>query len=257
MPADLLVIGIDAATWTIINNHLDELPTFKRLKQEANARTLTLDQKPWSASCWASMFTGKTPEEHGHTDFIEDDTIQTRDHVNAEFIWDTLDQDGYTVKALNVPFIVPPYNYNLSFDPPAHGAPTEPEEMDAEIKQVTAKANQILDTEDLDLFIACYVSLDKLQHFHWGDDIIPEYYKKVDEAIGTFIDKGNKLIIVSDHGFCDKDEADIRTLPDETPRGEIKGEHSKHAVLITKNIDHDIATIRDIATAINHTVRNQ
>jgi len=269
----MLVIGIDAATWTVIDEHLDDLPTFKRLKDESDARqrlqaedassssltdalTLTLDQKPWSASCWASMFSGATTEEHGHTDFVADGEVQTRDDVPVDFVWDNLDADGFNVKALNVPFIVPPYNFNLDFQPPAHGAPTELDEMDAEIAQVTAKAVETLENEDLDLFIACYVSLDKLQHFHWGEDIVPEYYRTVDEAIGRFIDQGNKLLIISDHGFCDKDKAEVRTLPDETPKGGIKGEHSKHSIVITKNIDSEIDTIRDVAGVIEREVRN-
>ncbi|MDY6770138.1 MAG: alkaline phosphatase family protein, partial [Candidatus Nanohaloarchaea archaeon] len=225
------------------------------LKEEADADTLVLDQKPWSASCWASMFSGATTEEHGHTDFVQDGEIQTREDVPVDFVWDTLDEDGYDVRALNVPFVVPPYNYNIDFQPPAQGAPTEPDEMEQEIQEVTDLAVETLETEDLDLFIACYVSLDKLQHFHWGEDIVPDYYEKVDAAIGRYIDQGEKLIVISDHGFTDKDKAEVRTLPDETPKGEIKGEHSKESILITKNIDRDIDTIRDVARVIQEEVR--
>ncbi len=255
MPAKMLVVGIDAATWDVIDEHLDELPTFRRLKEEADARTLVLDQKPWSASCWASMFSGATEEEHGHTDFVMDGELQTREDIPVEFVWDRLEQDGFDVKALNVPFVVPPYSHNLDFEPPAQGAPTELDEMDDEIAQVTETARETLEQEDMDLFVACYVSLDKLQHFHWGEDVVPEYYRKVDAAIGEFIDQGEKLIVISDHGFCDKDEAEVRTLPDETPAGEIKGEHSKYSILITKNVDRDIDTIRDVADVIEHEVR--
>lgn len=255
MGARVLVVGLDAATWDVIDEHLDELPTFKRLKNEAACETLVLDQKPWSASCWASMFSGLREEEHGHTDFVEDGEVQTRGDVDAEFVWDRLDADGFDVKALNVPFVVPPYTFNLDFQPPAHGAPTELDEMEQEIEQVTAKAQEVLEQEELDLFVTCYVSLDKLQHFHWGEDVVPEYYRKADKAIGTFIDQGDKLIIISDHGFTDKEKAEVRTLPDETPAGEIKGEHSKYAILVTKNIDRDIETIRDVADAIEHEVR--
>lgn len=254
MPAKLLVIGIDAATWTVIDEHIDDLPNFQRLKEEANARTLELDQKPWSASCWASMFSGATEEEHGHTDFVMDDKLQTREDIPVDFVWDRLDEQGYDVKALNVPMVVPPYNYNLGFEAPAHGAPTELHEMDAEIEQVTETALKTLENEELDLFVACYVSLDKLQHFHWGEAVVPEYYQKVDAALGKLMDKGEKLIVISDHGFCDKEDAAVRTLPDETPHGEIKGEHSKYSILITKNISQEIETIRDVADVIEQEV---
>ncbi|MDY6776614.1 MAG: alkaline phosphatase family protein [Candidatus Nanohaloarchaea archaeon] len=255
MGAELLVIGIDAATWNVIDENLDRLPNFRRLKEEADAETLVLDQKPWSASCWTSMFTGLETEQHGHTDFHEDGEILGREDIDAEFVWDRLDEEGYDVKALNVPFVVPPYSFNVDFRPPAHGAPTEPEEFDEEIEEVTGKAVETLEEEELDLFITCYVSLDKFQHFHWGEDIVPEYYEKVDEAIGRFIDRGEKLIVVSDHGFTDKDKAEVRTLPDETPAGEIKGEHSKEAILVTRGISEDIDTIRDVADVIEREVK--
>ncbi|MDY6765982.1 MAG: alkaline phosphatase family protein [Candidatus Nanohaloarchaea archaeon] len=256
MPADVLVIGIDAATWTVIDEHLDRLDTFRRLKQEADAQTLVLDQKPWSASCWSSMFSGATTEEHGHTDFVQDGELQERDDIPVDFVWDVLDADGFDVKALNVPFVVPPYNYNLDFQPPAQGAPTELDEMEAEIEQVTATAVETLQ-EDLDLFIACYVALDKLQHYHWGDDIVADFYETVDSAIAEYIDQGDKLIVISDHGFTDKEDAAVRTLPDETPKGEIAGEHSRESILITQNIDQDIDTIRDVAGVIEDEVRQQ
>ncbi|MFB6077142.1 MAG: alkaline phosphatase family protein, partial [Candidatus Nanohaloarchaea archaeon] len=148
------------------------------------------------------------------------------------------------------------YNYNLDFHPPAQGAPTELDEMEQEIAQVTETAVETLESEELDLFIACYVSLDKLQHFHWGDDIVPEFYGKVDDAIAEYVDMAEKLIVISDHGFTDKEDAEVRTLPDETPKGEIKGEHSTESILITKNIDADIDTIRDVADVIDQEVRS-
>lgn len=252
----MLVIGIDAATWEIIDDNLDRLPTFKRLKETADARTLELDQKPWSASCWASMFSGTTTEEHGHTDFVEDGELQTREDIPVDFVWDHLEHD-HDVRAINVPMTVPPYSFNVGFEPPAQGAPTEQHEMDKEIEQVTETLKSEL-ADRPDLLIGCYVSLDKLQHFHWGEDVIIDYYEKVDAALGEVLEgleDEDELIIISDHGFTDKEDAAVRTLPDETPRGEIKGEHSKHSILITRNVDGEIKTLRDVADVIEETVR--
>lgn len=247
MGAKILVIGIDAATWSIIEPSLDQLPNFKKLKEEGNAKTLTLDQKPWSASCWTSMFTGKTEEDHGHKDFVVDGEVQERKDVKADFIWDILDREGKKVKALNIPFIVPPYNFNTDFVTPGSGIPTTYEEMDAEIEEVTKKSLGILENNNLDLFIVCYVSLDKLQHLHWGEPVILDYYKKVDAALGQLIGHGEKLIVVSDHGFCDFDNAPVRTLPEVAKDGtKLKGDHHPNAILITENLDCEIKTVRDI-----------
>ena len=59
MTAKILVIGIDAATWSVMNNNIDKLPTFKKLKKSSDykAKILTMDQKPYSAPCWTSIFT--------------------------------------------------------------------------------------------------------------------------------------------------------------------------------------------------------
>lgn len=249
MGAKLLLIGIDAATWKIIEPNLEELPNFRKLMKEGNYKTLKLDQKPWSASCWTSMFSGKTTEEHNHRDFVENDEIVEREDIEVDFIWDKMDRESYKVKVLNAPFVVPTFSYNVEFMPPANGIPTEFKEMDEEIEAVTQKSLQILE-EEIDLFITCYVSLDKLQHHHWGEEVVINYYKKMDRALGKLMDHGDKLIVISDHGFCDFGEAEVQTLPEETPKGKLKGDHDKEAVLMTRNIDFDIENLRDVYYAI-------
>jgi len=255
MGTKLLVIGVDAATWTIIDKNLYSLPTFKMLKEseEWNHKILTLDQKPFSAPCWTSMFTGLTEKEHGHHEFVINNKIQTRDDIKADFIWDILNKKGKNVKALNVPFIVPPYNFNVEFKTPGMGVPTNKKEWNAEIKEVTNKSLEILQNHELDLLITCYVSLDKIQHLHWGEPIIEEYYKKIDSAISKLLPYGEKIIIVSDHGFCAFGEAKTKTLPETTSKGtKLKGDHHEEAILITKNINTKINNLRDIFKTIKN-----
>jgi len=250
MAAKILLIGIDAATWKIIKPNLGQLPNFKELMNEGSYKTLKLDQKPWSASCWASIFSGKKTEEHKHTDFVKDGEIVKREDIPVKFIWDLLDEREHNVKVINTPFVVPTFSYNLKFNPPGQGIPTELEEMDREIEQVTEKSLEVLNEEKLDLMITCYVSLDKLQHHHWGEPVILEYYKKIDHALGQLKDKGNKIIVISDHGFADFGKTEAQTLPKETPKGKLKGDHDKQAILITKNINYEINNLRDVYRAI-------
>ena len=180
------------------------------------------------------MFTGLKEEEHKHHEFVINNEIQTRNNIKADFIWDQLEKEGKKVKALNVPFIVPPYNFNTKFNTPGMGVPTTRIEWDEEIKTVTEKSIKILEKEELDLFIACYVSLDKLQHMHWGEPIIEEYYDKIDKEINKLLKYGDKIIIVSDHGFCSFGEAKTKTLPEITRDGtRLKGDHHEDAILIT------------------------
>ncbi len=242
----MLVIGVDGATWDFIKPNIAQLPNFKRLMEEGRSSTITLDQKPWSPSVWCSMFSGKTPEEHGHRDFVKDGQVVSREDIKVDFLWDMLDRKGISIKALNVPFIVPPYNYNLQFAPVAGGVPVEVDELLEEIEKVTQKAIDVLENEKPEVFIAVYTALDKLSHLHWGEPIMLEYYKKVDAAMGKLTEYDDEVIIISDHGFCDYDKAPIQTLPKKTPKGAIKGDHHPEAILITKNIDFKIAQPMDV-----------
>lgn len=242
----MLVIGVDAATWDVIKPNLSMLPNFKKLVSECKSKTIHLNQKPWSPSVWCSMFSGKTPDEHGHHDFVRDGKIVSREDINVKFIWDILERAGISVKALNIPFVVPPYNFNVEFEPVANGVPVEMEELLEEIETVTNKALEVLRTQKPDVFIVAYTALDKLSHHHWGEPVLLECYKKVDAAIGKLIPFDTEIIIISDHGFCDYEKAPIRTLPKNTPKGEIKGDHHPDAVLITKNINYEINQPMDV-----------
>ena len=247
MVAKLLVIGVDAATWTVIRPNLSKLENFNNLVKTGKSKVLDIGQKPWSPSSWCSMFSGKAEEEHGHRDFVKDGEVQSRENIKVDFVWDVLDKKGYRAKALNVPFVVPPYNFRVSFQAPGNGVPTSLEEMEAEIAEVGRKSAEILGNEELDLFVACFVSIDKLQHLHWGEDIVLDFYRKVDDAIGKMLPHAGKVILVSDHGFCSFGEAPVQTLPKITKDGkEIKGDHHPDAVLITKGVSYEISGVRDV-----------
>ncbi len=242
----MLIIGVDSATWDVILPNLARLPNFKRLMEEGEYSTIHLKQKPWSPEVWCSMFTGLLPEEHGHHDFVVNNEIVRREDIKAEFIWDILDRAGVSVKALNVPFVVPPYNFNLEFTPVAGGVPVEQEELLEEIERVTEKALEVLRGDKPEVFILAYTALDKLSHLHWGEPVLVDFYERVDEAIGRLIPYDDEVLVISDHGFCDYDAAPIRTLPKRTPKGEIKGDHHPDAILIKKNIPCEITQPIDV-----------
>jgi len=107
-----------------------------------------------------------------------------------------------------------------------------------------------------------YTLLDRIQHFHWGEDCVVEWYKKVDNKLGELLfetgvmeDQGNKLILISDHGFCAFGEAKVQTLPRRTEYGELKGDHHEEAILITVNVKYKIERPQDVFYAIMEEVR--
>lgn len=252
----IFVLGIDAAEWTVIRPNLDELENFRWLCDRGKSKELVLTEKPLSPLVWCGMFCGKTAEEHGHESFTTKGNIIKREDIKVDFIWDILHREGKRAMALNVPFVVPPYCFGVDFKPVGFGLPTNEKEWQEELERITDKTKELLAGKP-DLLISVYTLLDRIQHFHWGEDCILEWYKKVDGKIGELVvDSGfldepsNSLIVISDHGFCSFGEAKVQTLPKETPEGTLKGDHHENALLITANLDYEINKPQDVFYAI-------
>ena len=252
----IFVLGIDAATWTVITPNLDKLESFKRLCDIGKSKELILREKPISASVWCGMFCGKPPQEHRHESYVVDGNIVKREDIKVDFIWDILHREGKEAKALNVPFVVPPYCFKVNFRPIGFGLPTNEKEWQEELERITEKTKELL-AQQPDLLVSVYTLLDRIQHFHWGEDYVVEWYKKLDDKIGEIIfdtgflnSQANRLLVISDHGFCSFGEAKIQTLPKETEQGTLKGDHHENAVLITVNLDYEIGKPQDVFYAI-------
>lgn len=252
----IFVLGIDAATWTVIKPNLGILPTFNKLCNIGSCQTITLREKPISPSVWCGMFCGKSAEEHGHESFVAGDRLVRREDIEVDFIWDILHREGKKVRALGVPFVVPPYSFNVDFKPIGFGLPTDEKEWHEELERVTDKTKELM-AERPDVLISVYTSLDRIQHFHWGEECVPDWYRKLDGKIGELLidtgfleDSNNSLIVISDHGFCSFGEARVQTLPLNSEWGELKGDHHEEAILITANLDYRIEKPQDVFFAI-------
>ena len=255
-----LVLGIDAATWSIINPNLHRLVNLNKLLRVGKGSSLILKEKPISASIWCGMFSGKKFEEHKHEKFVVDGHIMRREDIPVEFIWDIGNIGGKNVKALNVPFIVPPYSFNVDFKPVGFGLPTNEKEWYEELERVTETTEKLI-AEKTDLLISVYTLLDRIQHFHWGEDYVVDWYERLDAKLGklifdsNFMKENNKLIVISDHGFCSFGDARIQTLPMETDQGKLKGDHHEEAVLLTYNVNYEIEQPQDVFYAIKKEMR--
>jgi predicted AlkP superfamily phosphohydrolase/phosphomutase len=254
----ILVLGIDAATWTVITPNLNRLENLARLCRLGRCKELVLREKPLSAPVWCGMFSGKLPAEHHHHSYVVNGNIVRRQDLHFDFVWDVLARAGKTAKAMNIPFVVPPYSFGVDFRPVGFGLPTNEKEWDEEIRQVTEKTREIM-AECPDLLVSVYTLLDRVQHFHWGSGCVLEWYERLDRRLGELLfasgfvdDPGNRLILISDHGFCAFGEAKVQTLPEETPEGRLQGDHHENAVLITLNVDYEIAQPQDVCRAVLH-----
>ena len=259
-----LVLGVDAASWNVVRSNLSDLENLARLVEIGEAKEIVLKEKPISASIWCGMFCGLPPEEHKHESYVRNGEIVRREDIKVKFIWDILHAEGKKVYAINVPFVVPPYSFGVDFKPVGFGLPTNEREWEEELRRVTAKTIEVMH-EEPDLLISVFTLLDRVQHFHWGEPCVLEWYRRLDEKIGEivfetgFLDDDarmkNRLILISDHGFCSFGEAKVRTLPEQTPHGRLKGDHSERAMLITVNVSYPIEKPQDVFFAIREALR--
>lgn len=105
----LILLGLDGADWEIIDHYIaeGELPTFKRLKQEATWGYLGSLEPTFSPMLWTTIATGKSPDEHGIVDFLEWDEEKkerlpiTSHHRKVPAIWNMLSHHGLTVGIFN------------------------------------------------------------------------------------------------------------------------------------------------------------
>lgn len=246
----LLVIGVDGATWKVIKPNIDKLPTFKKLMTEGNAETVTLkDTAVISPAIWCSMFSGVPYKEHQHAKYVKDGHLVTREDLDVKFAWDLLNEK-IDIRALQVPFIVPPYNYNCEYSPIGFGASKDENELDQDTDGIMFKALEQLKQEP-DCFIVVFNALDRIQHFHWGEPMLVNWYQKIDRALAMLEKYGDKLVVISDHGFCGIGEAKTKTLPEVSADGQkLKGDHHEEAILITRGLEKTIEKPEDVFKVI-------
>ena len=122
----LLVVGVDGATFDVIDAMEGELPAFAAMQHDgARARLMSMDPM-FSPLLWTTMATGEPPEEHGVFGFH----VQSTDCRAARF-WDVMGADGLSVGTWKWLVTYPPQR-DLAFQVPAWLAPgpeTWPEDL--------------------------------------------------------------------------------------------------------------------------------
>src|SRR4051812_7191770 len=116
MPApDLTVIGLDAATFTVIDPMLEagQLPNLQRIFERGSRGVLRSTTHPLTPQAWTTMVTGVNAGRHGIWDFAERDPngyhlkLVNGSFRRAPAVWDHLRARGRTVGFVNVPFTWP------------------------------------------------------------------------------------------------------------------------------------------------------
>ncbi len=115
-PAKLVVIGLDGATWELLEPWIQagDLPNLKAFRDGAAWGTLRSVVPYLSPTAWTSAVTGVNPGRHGIFDFqrrlpgqaaIVTETAKSR---RSPPIWNLLKGSGKTVAIINIPMTDPP-----------------------------------------------------------------------------------------------------------------------------------------------------
>ncbi len=210
----LVVIGLDAATWTLIRPWIAEggMPNLARLMNSGVAGSLQSVLPPITPPAWTSFMTGKNPGKHGIFHFVETEHGgYAMNYANATSrrsptVWKLLNDVGYSVGTMNIPFTYPPEKLNgfqiAGMATPSESSPfVHPPELRTELEkhigpiqldlrflgamstderrqQVLAEMEQLdrqwtkaalylLEHHPQDVMMFVFMSIDTVQHYFW------------------------------------------------------------------------------------------
>ncbi len=210
----VVVIGLDAATWTVIRPCMAEgkMPNLAKLMKAGVSGTLESILPPITPPAWTSFMTGKNPGKHGIFHFVETEHGgYAMNYANATSrrsptVWKLLNNAGYSVGTMNIPFTYPPEPLNgfqiSGMDTPSENSPfIHPPELREELvehlgaiqldirflgamstderrNQVLAEMEQmdnqwtkaalyLLENHPQDVMMFVFMSIDTVQHYFW------------------------------------------------------------------------------------------
>jgi predicted AlkP superfamily phosphohydrolase/phosphomutase len=233
-----LVIGLDGATWRLLDRWIDagELPNLKRIQSASATATLRPCLPPVTCPNWKCYSTGKNPGKLGvfwwEIVDVDEPDIQlpdSRSFDSAE-LWDYLSEGGHEVAVINMPVTFPPHEVNGtmvargSANDQAYTYPADVKEhierefdykvnaergvreegLAAEIHQMIESRfdvlEWILNEKDPDFAHMTVFTINKLQHYFWDEPPTLEGWRIIDRRLSSFVDEGYDIIFTSDHG---------------------------------------------------------
>jgi predicted AlkP superfamily phosphohydrolase/phosphomutase len=149
MPPKILVIGLDAGTFAVIQPLLDQgkLPHIQKLIQNGVSGDLHSTYPPVTTAAWTTFMTGKNPGKHGIFHFMMrkpnsyDLRLCTARDIHEPTLLDLFADRGFTIGSVNMPMTYPPFRTNgyvIAGVPVPPGAPdiVQPPEFKAELDQL-------------------------------------------------------------------------------------------------------------------------
>jgi len=112
MKKRVIIVGLDGATWDIIDKFIDRLPNIKRIINSGCRGTLISAIPCVTASAWPSAFTGVNPGKHGGFGFFKYTKTYEKIPTNSSdikypYLWELLSKKGLKTISVAVPLTYP------------------------------------------------------------------------------------------------------------------------------------------------------
>lgn len=232
------VVGLDGATWDLLDPWLDDLPT---LKSFAARRRAELDSciPPLSMPAWKVYSTGMNPGDLGVFTFVEPDFGEqsfktvTNESFTTREIWDYLGAHGHRSAVVNMPTTYPPRDIDgwMISGPfsgeqeeytrpeglertlerndyailPEYYLSRDPDDIDGAVDAVETKLRTALGfTERADFIHTTLYLTDTVQHTEWDSPVAKAFWEAVDAKLSWFLRQLGEewnVVLMSDHGF--------------------------------------------------------
>jgi predicted AlkP superfamily phosphohydrolase/phosphomutase len=251
----VIVIGIDGIDTGIIDQYIDDLPNFKKIKDLGIISKLATVFPADSVPAWQTIYTGLNPAEHGiirgkdYIESVEDFEKTNNFKLEGKTFWDEISNLNKKCLVLN-PFLAYPawpingemisgpafvegkiskFPSDTTCDEEVYGgysAMGSLRELKADMDSAYNDTVRLwedfitkFDKDNYDLSFVLFTTLDRIQHYTWRfydpndplhehDEVLSSFIKKTimffDLKIGELmlkINKEDKIVIVSDHGF--------------------------------------------------------
>ncbi len=228
-----VVLGLDGASHSLIGEHLDVLPAFRRMKASGASGPLASTILPNSIPAWPVICTGKNPGRFGVFDFLR----ETSDHrflankaadVKAEFVWEMLTDNDIRCGLINVPCSSPfrsPIEFgegdlwkkdwvNFTWADTTVGVNVTSVSLEKRIEELVderfAQIDWVWENRDWEFLMMNLNSVDVMSHHRWEDrEFIVSILRRIDRKLGVLLDSHPdlNLMVISDHGMVAVDKS--------------------------------------------------
>lgn len=216
------------------------LPNIQRLRSEGTWSISQSVLPPVTCPNWKCYATSRSPGHHDvywwekvDRETLDIDVPDSRSFTAPE-LWDYMNDTGLSTGVVNLPMSYPPRELD---GPMVAGGPrsreqdyTSPRDLEKRLEEdydyrvhpenvVTSNdddagaeatlelvearfeaARRLLDEEDLDFLHLTIFHLNVLQHYFYDGEPTRRAWEIIDREIGTFLDEGHTIFLMSDHG---------------------------------------------------------